>query len=506
VTAGAGERRPIRLRSYALLFVLFAAFVVPTHLWLARLPYFWDEAGQFIPAALDLFQRGAWIPQSAEPNIHPPGVAAYLAAVWRIAGCSPLSTRLAMLGVATAAAMAAFLLAIELNRETNGAPALLAAAALCLSPLFFAQAVLAELDLPAMLFTTLALLLFLQNHVKAAAAACLALVLVKETGAVLPLTLGLWLVRERRWRDAAWFAAAIGVLAGRITVLALQTGHWAGNAEFVRYNLAYPLHPMRLTATLGRRLYFLLFANFHWVGTAAIAVAWRSERVFRGRAWRVAASVAAAHVLLYTLLGGAVLNRYLLPALPVLYAAMAGAIAMLPKGRRIAASAVLLAGSAASNFLNPPYPFPYEENLAFADFASLHQQAAAYIGHWYADPVVHSAWPMTAELERPELGYVSRPLRVRMLPDLTAATIGGLNWRQVEILVVFSREWDPPFNLGRLIPFGAPAQQVTREEARARTPFPPDASFFRRGQWVDIYVNPSVPRIPHAELAASGTR
>ena len=51
-------RRPIRPGSYLILLLLFAAVVIPTHLWLIHLPYFWDEAGQFIPAARDL--RFAW--------------------------------------------------------------------------------------------------------------------------------------------------------------------------------------------------------------------------------------------------------------------------------------------------------------------------------------------------------------------------------------------------------------------------------------------------------------
>ena len=72
---------------------------------------------------------------------------------------------------------------------------------------------LAQLDAPAMLFTSLALLLFLQDHVRAAAAVCVALVLVKETGAVVPSCSRSGSLRERRWRDAAWFVAPLLVLA-----------------------------------------------------------------------------------------------------------------------------------------------------------------------------------------------------------------------------------------------------------------------------------------------------
>ena len=57
--ANCAARPPqIRPGSYVLMYLLFAAFLIPTHLWLAQLPYFWDEAGQFVPAALDLLHGG----------------------------------------------------------------------------------------------------------------------------------------------------------------------------------------------------------------------------------------------------------------------------------------------------------------------------------------------------------------------------------------------------------------------------------------------------------------
>jgi hypothetical protein len=487
--------------------VLFAAVVIPAHLWLARLPYFWDEAGQFIPAALDLLKDGAWFPHSTLPNIHPPAIPMYLAGVWRLAGFDPATTRIAMLALASAGAFVGFLLAIELTREAKGAPAFLAAILLCISPMFYAQSMLAQLDAPAMLFTALALLLFVQNHVRAAAAACIALVLVKETGAVVPLVFGLWLVRERRWRDAAWFAAPLAALLGWVAILARHTGYWAGNPDFAYYNLRSPLHPVRIGATLVRRLWFLLAANFHWAGTAAVVYAWRNSRIFRSRSWQIAGALIAAHVLLFTFCGGAVLNRYLLPVLPIVYAAMAAAISLLPQASKVVTAGILIGGLAASNFINPPYPFPFEENLAFTDFVKLHADAADYITHWYADPMVYTTWPMANELSHPELGYVPRTIRVTALPNLGLTTLEALDWSKVQILVVFSRNWDPRWNVMRLAPVLKFWEHVydfvpnvTAEEARAHVPFPIDASFERHGQWVDLYVNPDLPRIPHTQV------
>lgn len=495
------SRRPIRPGVYAVFFLFFAAIVFLSHLPLVSLPYFWDEAGQFIPAALDILHGGLWIPHSAEPNIHPPAVMGYLAAVWRLAGYHPVSTRFAMLLLASFAVLAAFLLTIELSREARGSPAFLAAGLLCASPLFFAQAMLAQLDAPAMLFTTLALLFFLQDRIPLSAAACVVLVLVKETGVVVPLVFAFWLAYERRWRDAAHFVAPALLLAAWILALAAKTGHWAGNSDFVRYNLLYPSHPIRLAVTFLRRFYYLFIADLHWVGSVAVVYAWRGSRLFQSRSWRVAWLLVAVHVAMLTLLGGAVLERYLLPVIPILYSAMAAGLSLYRPIPRMVCSLVLLVGLAACNFLNPPYPFPYEDNLAFTDFLKLQSEAADYLAAWYPDAGVDTVWPLTAELSRPELGFVRRGMGVRTLPNLAPKTLESMDWSKVQVLVAFSRSWDPRFSLMRLAPvvrfwrrFFDYVPNATREESRERVPFPVAAHFERHGQWVDVFVNPATPR------------
>src|SRR5580658_1921991 len=126
------QRLPVRAQSYLLAFAFIAVFLILAHGPLLTLPFFWDEAGQFIPAALDIFRQNAWIPVSTVPNIHPPGLMAFLAFVWHFIGFSILSTRIAMLLVAAAGALASFLHAIELGRDSPGAPAFTAVSLLCM--------------------------------------------------------------------------------------------------------------------------------------------------------------------------------------------------------------------------------------------------------------------------------------------------------------------------------------------------------------------------------------
>ena len=65
-------------QALAYLALVFAATLL-LHSGLLRLPYFWDEAGYYIPAARDFFLHGQLIPTSTLTNAHPPLPAIYLA-------------------------------------------------------------------------------------------------------------------------------------------------------------------------------------------------------------------------------------------------------------------------------------------------------------------------------------------------------------------------------------------------------------------------------------------
>src|SRR5215831_15784075 len=218
------RRPPIRRRSYILVYALLAFILLMAHAPLLQLPFFWDEAGQFIPQALDLYRTGSLVPHSTTPNIHPPAVMAWLALVWHVVGYSILATRIAMTLIAALGAMFAFLLAIELCRGSAGTPAFAALALLCMSPLFYAQSVMAQLDMPAMCATAAGLLLFLQNRFRSSAAACVVLVLIKETGVVAPVIFAGWLLCEKRIREAAWYAAPAMALSLWLLYLHHATG------------------------------------------------------------------------------------------------------------------------------------------------------------------------------------------------------------------------------------------------------------------------------------------
>src|SRR5277367_6392253 len=104
---------------YVLLFALFFVGLMLLHAPLLRLPYFWDEAGYYVPAARDLFLTGALIPHSTLSNAHPPLIMTWLALAWRIFGYSTLVTRTAMLAVSAFALLGV----IRLSRLAANLPA-----------------------------------------------------------------------------------------------------------------------------------------------------------------------------------------------------------------------------------------------------------------------------------------------------------------------------------------------------------------------------------------------
>src|ERR1700751_6161862 len=94
----------------AIFFLTFVAIFL-AHWPLLRLPYYWDEAGYYIPAAYDFFRTGSLIPHSTLTNAHPPLPTVLLAEWWRFAGFFPSATRTLMCIVSSLALLGVYQLA-----------------------------------------------------------------------------------------------------------------------------------------------------------------------------------------------------------------------------------------------------------------------------------------------------------------------------------------------------------------------------------------------------------
>ena len=413
--------------------------MISLHLGILKLPFHWDELGQFAPASLDLYQDGSLVAHSTVPNVHPPGLVAMVALTWRLFGVSVVSARVAMLVVASAGLLFSFLLAIRLCRGAAGAPAFAAVLFLMATPIFFSQSEMILLDMPAMTFTALALLLFLDERYAACAVACTALVLIKETSITTPMVFGAWLLfREKKIREALYFFAPAIALGAWLVLLHYKTGHWLGNEEFARDNVTGALSFPHILGGFTARLHYLFIADGRFIGAIALFAGFR---MLRGKDWQIAALVAVAQVVVVTVFGYAMLERYLIPVLPILYAAIAAAASVYPTSWRWVSHATMLGIFVAAWFWNPPYPFSLENNLAWTDFVSLQKEAANYLEAHAPHQRIASAWPFTGVIQHPYLGYVEHPLTSVDLPGFQLDEIKSVDPDSYDLLVAYAKFW-----------------------------------------------------------------
>jgi 4-amino-4-deoxy-L-arabinose transferase-like glycosyltransferase len=511
------NRTPVRSRlDFGLYLVGAFGAVALLHDPLLRLPYYWDEAGYYVPAALDFFRHGLLIPQSTVPTGHTPLVPVSLALAWRLLGFTPLVTRLTMIAFAAATLVALHSLGRTVARREV---ALWACILLALSPLFFAQSSLAFLDLPAAFTTTVAVWSLLRRRMAWYAFAASAAMLTKETAVIIvPVALVFnWRFRkDPRKSDWLWLAAPVLPLAAWAAYYHHVTGFWTGNPEYLQYNLYSTLAPGRIALSLLRRLYQVLIAGFNWLLVLAALLGYRRMRRARGGAGQsgsgpseamatstrkefffLAISLAVAYLAMLSLVGGAVLPRYLLPMFPCWYLALAIMVDELPLPAMRVALLLITACFVAMWFINPPYPFPYENNLAYADFIHLHQQAAEWLSAQPGHPRILTAWPATDELSHPELGYVKKPLRVVGVRGFAGPDFRNVAANSFDLLYLYSRKWDPPSNWMRRSPLLARADQYVPPIAPLFVAFRFQlhlvAAFHGRGQWVRIYARRENP-------------
>ena len=445
--------------------VIFVALYL-SHFTLLRLPYYWDEAGYYIPAAWDFFRTGSLIPLSTLTNAHPPLPSIYLALCWKAAGFYPDVTREAVLLVATLGLLAVWRLAMRLVGVVSVAfwTVLLTG----LYPIWFAQSSLAHADIFAAACSLWGLNYSLPARDSKPWAAALwfgAAAVSKETAIVIPLTLAAVSlavgsrsggpVRARLWREVAWLASCVAPLAAWYVYHYAKTGFLFGNPEFLRYNAETTLTPLRILAAFGHRILHLtahmnLFVPV-LMALAALLLSPRPDAEGHARAaldplvlLRIFFLV-LVEALLFSVLGGALLTRYLLPMYPlVLLVAVTTLYRRAPYwyGLTLLSAAAFVAGL----FVNPPYGFAPEDNLAYAHVIRMHQAGIAQLKNLYPGATVLTAWPMSDELTRPELGYVKQAWDICAIDDFTAAEISraAQEPEKYSAALVFSTKYDPP--------------------------------------------------------------
>ena len=483
----------------AALFVLFAVVLIALHAPLLRLPYFWDEAGYYVPAARDLLS-GSLIPYSTPSNAHPPLVMAWLALYWEIFGQSPLATRCAMLLLAAFSLLGFFRLARTVANSTVAACSTLLVA---IYPVFFAQSSLAQVDLAAagLIFWGLDAY-FSRKHMDARAPSPVLIwfslaALAKETAILVPLALlieefggcarsafrgGKKTVLPDHGRAAlqgrvgahsenmpasagrspsaadsiypsVWLLAPAIPLALWYAYHYARTGFVFGNPEFFRYNVQATLHPLRIFLALLLRIW----QTFAYLDLYVLTLACAAAMLFapikdaHGERRRIPVpvqftflNIAIVYLISLSVIGGAVLARYMLPVVPLVILVCASTIWRRLRAWKAVIAVIALAFISAL-FVNPPYGFSFEDNLAYRDYVRLHQRAEKFLEQRYPGARVLTAWPASDELARPYLGYVQKPIQVIKIEDFSAEQMLSVADARssFDVALVFSTKYQP---------------------------------------------------------------
>lgn len=466
------------LSAYALLF----AFLFVTHAPLLRLPYFWDEAGYYIPAARDLLLTGSLIPYTTLSNAHPPLVMLWLAFWWKFSAFTPAVTRTAMLMVAAFALLGLW----RLSRDVaNEAVALATVLCTALYPVFFSQSSMAHLDMAAAALTFWGLAMYVERRPVATIVFFTLAPLAKETAVVTPMALLAWellcpvisgellsgpqcLYRSKR--HALSFLLCLVPLLLWFGYHHHRTGFYLGNPYYLRYNLQATLTPLRILLALLIRLWHVLgYLNLFLLTLAALFAMTHSplresDGTLRPRiaisVQLVFAAVLAANILVESALGGAVLARYMLPVVPLVILMCVSTMR-----RRIRRwtwwIAIACAAFVVQLFVPPPYRIAPEDTLLYRDYVVLHKLAADELSARYPHARILTAWPASDELTRPFLGYVKQPLNVVRLENFSPLEIERASQatEQFDVAYLFSTKWEPPHPLLEGLAFGKPLQE-----------------------------------------------
>jgi hypothetical protein len=398
--------------------------------------------------------------------------------------------------VASSALLAVYRLAQRITGSTTTAAATTLLTALY--PVWFAQSTLAHADLMAAALTLWGLVCYVEHgrgafvehrpgalvedghgaglqgdgnlHIVTASVFFAMAALSKETAICTPVALAgyeLWRALRARGerapglRNSAVLFASVLPLCGWYVYHWRRTGFVFGNPEFLRYNAEATLSPLRILLALFHRVLHLTAHMNLFVpvlcGLASLLLLPRqlpdgSTRPSLPRAFVVPLVwVLVANTLLFSVVGGALLTRYLLPLYPLVLLLCCATF-----WRRVPAWGGLVALSAFAFvlglFFNPPYRFAPEDNLSYADAIQLDRLAIHQAVTRYPHETVLTAWPVSDELTKPELGYMKWAIPVVAIDNFSLPEIQGAPAKgSYSVGIIFSTKYDPPhgvFSLG----------------------------------------------------------
>lgn len=451
--------RGLHLSTFQLFSIIFIAILI-LHAPLLRLPFFWDEAGYYVPAAYDLVHFHSVIPVTTMDSGHPPLSAAYLGVWLALSGWKPAVARIAMLLMAAFGLTNVFLLA---QRVSSRGVAVAATIATAVYPVFFVQSSLTHADITAAAFSLWGIRLGIERRLWASQGAFVLAVMSKEIAVITPVAIALWefffSTEAATWGKRLRLAAICSIPVLPYAVWLLYHHHVtglfiAGNA-FYHYNVTTTVvGPVRFLLAMVLRLWYVFGFMNMLVLTAAMVVAMLFPAVKDDGEERQRISIpiqlqflfiTLGNVIAFSLVGGALLTRYLLPVY-----ALVIIIAMSTLRRRIMRwewpAAMVVICFVLALFFDPPYRFAPEDNLTYKDFVELHVRAAHFLLQHEQGKTILTAWPASDELRRTYNGYVTKPLPLVEVENFSVEEVfkARVMRPQYQVAYVFSTKYDQP--------------------------------------------------------------
>ena len=408
-------------------------------------PYWWDAAAVYVPGSQWVESHGFAAFPGVFPSLLHRGHTTlfYLltAGVFRLFGSEPPIGHAVVLGFATAT----LALTYALGARLFGRPAGVAAALLLgVSPLFLTMSSQVLPEIPLAALTAASLYAFSRGAHGSAALLGVLVVLTKETGVSCPLAIAGALMLEAGWRHrrapGSWRPLARPIAIAFVPVAALAAyfvwqrvaeGWWVLPYHAELFGLEHDyvrqgagvfrsmlLADGRWLALLGAaaigaaRLRWMpetfapdpapleaeqTGAPARWVVCVALVLVFLANQGFFTQMWFLERYALTAHPGLAVLLGG-----LLVPA--AWASTRARTLTALGAAVVLATGAMATAGRAAGDDYASG-----ETTFRYLRMVEAHRAIYAHLEAREVAPVVLTTWPMTDELRKPELGWVTRP-------------------------------------------------------------------------------------------------
>jgi len=429
--------------SFLLLLLLFIRAKYPD----LSLPYFWDEAGVYVPGALRMKDTAiSLLPDGLEPLYsrgHPLLCYATFAAGFRLFGDSVWVGHAVALGIACLTLLVFFLFVKEVFGR---AAALMASLLLCVQPMFYSMS---GFILPEMMLTLFSVLgiwgLSTQRWWLYLLGACLA-VLTKESGLILPaVAFIVWLqgaVKERRLFSAnqLWLFLAV------ITPVLLFAG-FIGLQKMQHGWYFFPLHTQLMQHSIARVIHKCLVVMsmlFHEQGRGWLALLTLLmlliNAIYPGKDRRITAALHWS--LLFLLLSIAFsatnyyLHRYILPVIP--FMVLPGvwfSISITGRLPRLPRYAVLLGFTGFCVYEGIRHQdsghFADTNDMSYKQLVLCQKDCIRWVAQQpWSRSLIMVNFPVNTALVDQRMGYLSPGTRLNYTVDVSAPATYGIFYRQ----------------------------------------------------------------------------